>query len=516
MRHGSDRRLHRVARLAAPWALVLASVAWAAETPPAPGDAAAPAPATPPTVSSASAPPQTPPVQAAPAEDAAKPAAAALATGFYAGSYGRVQASMDLAGGAGTGFSVARFKPRLENKPYMELDLGWRMRTEEGAEFDVLITPALSGDLFHYDGNFGEALALRNFYAQAKLPGKVPVTAWAGSRMYRGDDIYLLDFWPMDNLNTFGGGVMVDPTPDTQIAVHAGVNRLSGESYQLQTVTMQVPGDIDGEQVVVLDRQRLVTSLRAHHHFQLGKYTLRAKLYGELHTLPAGEEYIEAPFQELGTRKLPNDFGALGGAQLSFWGWAPQSFAHLWVRHSTGLAAYGELTIPVDGLDADLRARDASSTMIATTGNTESKYVGVMWGAYASYSQDADGLAIDFDDRWDVAAVLRPNVYLHKYVAIGVELSHQYVRPNGLNPRSGTFDQPNITKLALLPGIQLDKGGYSRPRIQFIYQASFLDDDARRFFPAADVRLQPGVQHFLGLGAEWWVNSQRVITPVGL
>ena len=44
---------------------------------------------------------------------------------------------------------------------------------------------------------------------------------WAGSRMYRGDDIYLLNFWPLDNLNTLGGGAQlrVPPEPGAQAAL---------------------------------------------------------------------------------------------------------------------------------------------------------------------------------------------------------------------------------------------------------------------------------------------------------
>ena len=33
------------------------------------------------------------------------------------------------------------------------------------------------------------------------------VSAWVGSRMYRGDDIYLFDYWPLDDHNIVGGGV---------------------------------------------------------------------------------------------------------------------------------------------------------------------------------------------------------------------------------------------------------------------------------------------------------------------
>jgi maltoporin len=433
---------------------------------------------------------------------------------FFAGSYGRAQASTDLAGGGGDAVNVVSHPPRLEQGPYLELDLGFKADMPNGTKFDVLITPALAGDLFHYDGDFGNDIGLRNLFAQAthEVATGVPVSVWAGSRMYRGDDIYLLDFWPMDNLNTYGGGVVVSPG-NTEIAAQVGVNRLTGDDWQVQDVRVAAADVVSGEQVRVLDRQRTIGSLRLSQKIPIGRVTLRAKAYAELHGLPAGRRAVDDPFQDLTYEDLPPDQGSMVGVQLSAWGWAPQSFVHLWARRSTGLAAYGELAIPSDGLALDERVSSARSWMFASTGNTEFKHFGVMYASYLSYFQDADGQAVDFDDRWEWVGVVRPNVYLGQNWAIGVEASHQLVRPNGLNPRSEQFDVPHITKLSLLPGIQVGHGGYARPRIQLQYTASLLDPAARKFFSPDDARVSPGVQHFVGLGAEWWLNSQRVVTP---
>jgi hypothetical protein len=49
--------------------------------------------------------------------------------------------------------------------------------------------------------------------------------------------------------------------------------------------------------------------------------------------------------------------------------------------------------------------------------------------------------------------------------------------------------------------------------VQLVYQASFLDDAAVATFAPGDARVSGKIQHFMGLGAEWWVNAQRVITP---
>jgi hypothetical protein len=432
---------------------------------------------------------------------------------FFAGSYGRAQATFDLTGGRGDPVNVVKHGTRLEQGPYLELDLGWRQRTKEGAKFQVLVTPAFAGDLFHYTGQFNAQLALRNLYAEASdfLPG-VPITVWAGSRMYRGDDIYLLDFWPMDNLNTLGGGLSFHPGR-TEVAAHVGANRLLGQDFQFQTRKVQAPQDIDGVDVPVLDRQRVVASLRVSQQVPVGDLTFRVKAYGELHSVPAGTQYVDDAFSAGITRALPKDWGSLVGVQASLWGWAPQSFVHLWLRRASGLAAYGELAIPIDGLASDLRAAKAESWMVALTGNHETRHVGVVGAFYAERFSDADGVAADVDDRWDVMAVVRPQVYLAEHVGLGVELSHQHTTPDGLNPWTALRDEPDITKLAILPAVQVAPGNYTRPKVQLAYQVSFLDDAAVAWFAPGDERIDGNVQHFLGLSAEWWINSARVVLP---
>ena len=59
----------------------------------------------------------------------------------------------------------------------------------------VVATLALFPPFFHFSGDELQSIALRNLYAQAIYKDW---TLWAGSRMYRGDDIYLLDWWPLE------------------------------------------------------------------------------------------------------------------------------------------------------------------------------------------------------------------------------------------------------------------------------------------------------------------------------
>ena len=149
---------------------------------------------------------------------------------FRFGSYGRVQPSMDPEHlSTGRQVSIVSPKPRVDEGTYVEITLGYTpYRDENGTEVEVVTTLALDGaKLFHYDGNWDASLAIRNLYVEARNLWLDGLTVWAGSRMYRGDDIYLLDFWPLDNLNTYGGGIGWHGKPRTNIDLHFGTNRLA-------------------------------------------------------------------------------------------------------------------------------------------------------------------------------------------------------------------------------------------------------------------------------------------------
>ena len=101
----------------------------------------------------------------------------------------------------------------------------------------MVATLALGHPIFHYDGDFDARLAVRNLYLEERDLGLEGLSLWMGSRMLRGDDIYLLDFWPLDNLNTVGGGVRYDvcgshdePAPEDQAT---GEGEAHGERPQV-------------------------------------------------------------------------------------------------------------------------------------------------------------------------------------------------------------------------------------------------------------------------------------------
>lgn len=421
---------------------------------------------------------------------------------FSFGSYGRVVGASDLRGGSGRQLNVVSFGPRIEESPYLELDFRYDLQAPSGAQFSVVTTTAITDALFHLDGDFDGAIALRNAFVQAEQFGVDGLTVWAGSRMYRGDDIYLLDFWPLDNLNTVGGGVAYETSTNTRIALHGGVNQLQDE-YQYQEVEVAGPS-FETEQFIQLDRVRALGSLRVEQQFRnLAGTELGAKVvaYGDVQALRSGtfENDDDVDID------LPADVGYTVGAQFGLWGFTDNGFLNVFLRYSRGLAAYGELAIPYGTADNDSVA-GARLMRLALSFNAEHRWVGVTGGAYVQWFRDADDVEYDPDDYAEGVFAVRPVLFATEHVHQAFEFSYQRRRPQGLSARTDTYLEPAMWKVAVMPTLSMERGVYARPQIRLIYSASFLNEGARDRYPVDDRRREP-VQHFLGAGVEWWFNS---------
>ncbi len=436
-------------------------------------------------------------------------------TGFTFGTYGRVGFSTDFEGGMGRSTNIVTHGARLMEDSYAELDFGYGIRTASGFAARVLITTAFFGEFFHFTGDPVQAIALRNLYVEMSGFFKTDLKIWVGSRMYRGDDMYLLDWWPLDSLNTLGGGLSWDH-PSWQIRAHVGVNRLKDE-YQLRTA--EVPSTYGAETITLMERQRMIASAKATW---LGrdiapKLSMKVSLYGEFHWLPAGklryddelldyfQEFAISPDPEL-VAELPADTGGVIGAQIGFWGFGRDSHVNIFARYAWGLAAYGEWAVPW-GIALDRTTDGAKELVLAASGNWENDHFGIMAALYGRLFVDADSNRYDLDDYWEGITAIRPTWFATTHFHLGAELSHQWKAPRGLAPGDDKILQPHVVQMSIMPSLNLDRGMYQRPQIRLVYTASWMNDDARAMYPEFDERRGQEWQHYLGVQVEWWLNS---------
>jgi len=271
---------------------------------------------------------------------------------------------------------------------------------------------------------------------------------------------------------------------------------------------VEVPGlDNTSETIVLLNRQRYITSLKAEQLFggDNGALGSKVKIYGEYHHI--GEGTLNADQPKIEQEQLMADFGWLVGAEYALWNFGPHSHLNLFAHYARGLAAYGEFAIPF-GLDEDKRAKRAEEFLAALSGNWEyTAWFGLQLGSYLRYFKDADRNTYDWDDGWEYVVAGRPQVFLHRHAAIAAELSYQLRHPAGLNPWTEEKGIPGTFKASILPMLTFDRGCYSRPHLRLIYTLTYQNQAARDLYNPIDPRHDMTIGHYIGLQAEWWFNS---------
>ncbi|MAQ18913.1 MAG: hypothetical protein CMN30_29465 [Sandaracinus sp.] len=430
-------------------------------------------------------------------------------SGFAFGSYGRVAVASNLDGGLGRDADIVAFAPRIDEDVYFELELRRQDQLRGGARSFVVATVAFGGPLFHLDGDFDESIAVRNLFAMVTDAFTDGLSLWAGSRMWRGDDVYLLNFWPLDNLNTVGGGLDYSFLPGAhgdmlELRLVGGLARPNDPFHRQVTGAIPTAGFVPDD-VVLLDRPRFTAGLKATF-WPAGRQArsgLKAILYGEGHFLPDGERELEGG----GTETLPRDEGYVLGAQLGGYIADSNTFANLFVKYASGLAVYDPFAVPFT-TGSVLRTSRAKELVVALSANYEVGAFGLQLGAYYRWFRDADPNVFDRHSLAEGAIDVRPHVWFGDMAGLSLDLSYQALQASALDETTGQVVRGGITKIGIIPFISpFGRGTYTRPHIRLIYSLTIRDEDAQRLYSDDDPRSQQALEHYLGIGAEWWFDS---------
>jgi maltoporin len=494
--------------------------------PPPPDPAPAPAPAPTPTPTPTPAPPSDAPVTNPP--DARVNSLDVVSygnpRGFRFGSYGRVIVGTDLRGGKPEEITIVAHPPRIVESSYLELDFSYGFETAHGVRLRPVVTLAFDGTLFHDTGQFDAHPALRNMFLDAQLDDHF--TLWVGSRMYRGDDIYLLDYWPLDNQNTVGAGVFYKRAGARakdvlEVAVHAGANRLidpdclanaAGPSTQTTCYQYQetlVPNPTQGATTVVqLNRERMVASATASYLMDPGTNGIGAKVkvHAQVEALGSGTSKLN----DGSLVNLPDDSGVLIGAELSLFDFNGGSkfrrHLNVFARYASGLATYDELAPPTS-FGTDLRTTKASELSFGISANWDARYGNMMFGMLSRRYSDATGMP-SFATGWEYVVDARPLAKLARDWFVGADVSYQARFPEGINPITLRAEDAGVFQVApMIVFSPMGPSAYDRPQIRAVYRAAHLDQGALDLYVPDDQRHGHPWQHFLGFEAEWWFNS---------
>ena len=424
--------------------------------------------------------------------------------GFYFGSYGRIVAASDLQGRSGRQNLVTTWGPRVdESDTYAEIEL----RREDhfaGMDTQIVATVAYFGPLFHYDGELSERIAFRNLFARVGNLLTPGLNVWAGSRMWRGDDVYLFNFWPLDNLNLIGGGLSYDLEDIGQLRIAGGLAQ-PNDPFQRQELTTTPLVGFDPSTVLFLDRPRMVVAGRLTW-WPFGRRArtgMKAILYGEGHFLAAGTRRNEEGFDE----PLPEDAGYVVGAQVGAYLADLNTFANLFVRYGRGLGAYDPLGVPFRA-GSVIQTGRAEEFRVALSANWEVDVFGLQVGAYYRYFRDADPNVFGRGSISEGSINLRPMVWLDRFVGIAADVSYSGMAASAISEVTGDPVGGNLFKVGIVPFISpFGRGTYTRPHLRLIYSLTVRDEGTRALYPALDPRSANDVEHFFGIGVEWWFSS---------
>ncbi len=431
---------------------------------------------------------------------------------FEFGSYGRMNAASDLTGRTGRSANIVDHGSRLDLDSYAELELRREDRMDETTTTRVVTTFALLPPFFHFDGKASDVLAVRNLYAAVTLDR---LSVWAGSRMVRGDDAYLLNWWPLDNQNTLGGGAVYTlprGEGDTVFQLHGGLQRIDDPSTY-GTVPSLVRAGLGATQVVTLDRPRAIQTFKVTHFYRNGgdrkpfsddAAGAKVTLYGEVHEIAAGVAK-DANRQDI--TSYPSDTGWMLGAQASLWKGVRDTYATVWVRVAHGLATVDPLaTSQVFALDRT--TGNANEALVAAAGNWESGEFGVLFAGYGRRVRRDANVSTSWNNFDEGAVIVRPQWWFHKKAGLSIEAALEHRRYAMLDQATDDVVKANQLRLgSQLYATPWGPGSFKRPQVGLVYQATMRDTGARGLYPIDDAFSQRGLTHYAGVFAEWWFNS---------
>ena len=431
---------------------------------------------------------------------------------FEFGSYGRVNVGSDLRGGTGRDPNIVAHGSRLEAASYAELEFRREDTFSERLRTRIVTTLALFPPFFHFSGKVDNMIAVRQLYAQVAYDN---AQVWVGSRMYRGDDIYLLNWWPLDNQNTVGGGAGGKITKtDTFVAVHAGMQRLDNP-YQYQTIPSPSPYGVGAVDTTILDRPRMIQTfkltqfLRDHgdvKFFNDEKKGFKASLYGELHEIGSGNRRNTTVNAD---ERLPADFGWLLGGQLTYYTGNRDTFVSAFVRHASGLAVYDPLSYPLT-FNQQKKTTGASENLAALSMNYERGPFALLAAGYLRFVRDPGESATSYEKYDEGIAVVRPQVFFHENLGLAVEGSFQQRRYAGAQ-LGGTEGEPltaSLVRGSIMPFVSASgRGSFRKPTLGLLYTVTGRNSGARSLYAADDAFARRSAEHYLGFTVEWWFNQ---------
>lgn len=352
----------------------------------------------------------------------------------------------------------------------------------------------------------GITTALPELFAEARNIMGSQWSVWLGARLFRGDDIHIIDHYYFDDHGGQGFGIKHKNTQFSLI--------FTGSIDTTSTLPPNFYLNIVNGTPTLGLRNRYVSILE--HEIPVSKGKGYLKLLGEFHRLPSGTS------SDATTKySYPADIGFVIGAKYykTISTKLPGSFNAISARYGTGIANGGDggssrtyMTYGGPNLETNSFKKAHSLALTETfLLNISKKY---SLNAYAIYTKsrgasdslnktpDYLGKQLLFNRKQDISFGARGTYYINDWLHLLHELDFAW-------RKDGTQDYAQMTKFTIaptfVPGAKRDV--WERPHFRLVYSVAHYNKFAANNLYSPFLA-QSGSQswgQYLGAKVEWWV-----------
>ena len=405
----------------------------------------------------------------------------------------------------------------MEEQDYLEVGLAFKMRPRNPGPDSLQVNVQLRTSVFSRSvslfGNSntesfgGLTIALPEMYVEAVNVLTKDLNIWVGSRLYRGPDIHMADYWMFNDHSSQGFGIEYKNTR-AQVAFIATTDTTSNVPpyffLNIKSGTQSL--EIRERQVFILEQD-----------FRLGKERL-ISLLGEYHHIGNPTAFSDTSNLVL---SAPGDNGFVLGVRFQNFLEGPNlkegSFNQLGIRYGSGIANGGDggssrtwETFGAVNRD-DFKFNNAYSWHITDhlLLNFSEKF---SLNGYAVYNRSqgaAPGRGLEetyfgrevFNFKQDFTVGFKAVNYIS-------DLFHWQTEVHYSQRQDGEQPWYQMGKISLVPTLALlkERSVWSRPHLRFIYSLGIYNDFARDnlYSPFLELIGPKRTGHFFGIRAEWW------------
>ncbi len=349
----------------------------------------------------------------------------------------------------------------------------------------------------------GITAALPELFAEAKYIMGSPWSVWIGARLFRGDDIHIIDHFHFDDHSSQGFGVKYKNTQFSVMYPTAVDTASSLPPYFYLNIVNGTPVlGLRNRSVYIIEHvipsKNGYLKLMAEYH-QLAKATL--------------EDTVTS-------NNYPSDFGYVVGARykVTIATTIPGSYNDISIRYGAGIANGGDgggsktfLTYGGPNLETQ-KFRDAKSIAITETflWNINNNYSLNIYGIFTKSRGASDSLNTTpnyegrtlFNRKIDFAIGARGTWYIKDWLHLLHEL-------NFASRKDGSQDPAQMFKLSVAPTIVPNgkRDVWSRPHFRLVYSVArynaFASDNLYSPYLAQTGSKRWGF--YFGVKTEWWI-----------